>query len=181
MNDSCKVRRPNPGILSCRATLPACLRSNHWLPIPKIWEENKEARRELSLWDRNFSWQLLITFFQLFWHVLHKGTNSKTKQLNAVTQSVSSVAQSCSTPCHAIARQASLSITNSWSSPNPMSIESVMPSNRLILCRPLLLLPSIFPSTRVFKWVSSSHQVAKILEFQLQHQSFQWTPRTDLL
>ena len=32
-----------------------------------------------------------------------------------------------------------------------------------------------------FKWVSSSHQVAKVLEFQLQHQSFQWTPRTDLL
>ena len=34
---------------------------------------------------------------------------------------------------------------------------------------------------RLFKWVSSSHQVAKVLEFQLQHQSFQWTPRTDLL
>ena len=46
--------------------------------------------------------------------------------------------------------QASLSITNSWSSPKPMSIESVMPSNHLILCRPLLLLPSIFPSIRVF-------------------------------
>ena len=46
--------------------------------------------------------------------------------------------------------QASLSITNSRSSPKPMSIESVMPSNHLILCRPLLLLPSIFPSIRVF-------------------------------
>ena len=48
------------------------------------------------------------------------------------------------------ARQASLSITNSQSLPKPMSIESVMPSNHLILCRPLLLLPSIFPSIRVF-------------------------------
>ena len=48
------------------------------------------------------------------------------------------------------AHQASLSITNSWSPPKPMSIESVMPSNHLILCRPLLLLPSIFPSIRVF-------------------------------
>ena len=48
------------------------------------------------------------------------------------------------------ARQASLSITNSWSPPKPMSIESVMPSNHLILCRPLFLLPSIFPSIRVF-------------------------------
>ena len=46
--------------------------------------------------------------------------------------------------------QASLSITNSWSLPKPMSIDSVMPSNHLILCRPLLLLPSIFPSIRVF-------------------------------
>ena len=47
-------------------------------------------------------------------------------------------------------RQASLSITNSWSSPKFMSIESVMPSNHLIICRPLLLLLSVFPSIRVF-------------------------------
>ena len=62
-----------------------------------------------------------------------------------------------------------------------MSIESVMPSNHRILCHPLLLLPSIFSSIRVFSNESSSHQVAKVLEFQLQYQSFQWTPRTDLL
>ena len=48
------------------------------------------------------------------------------------------------------AHQASLSITNSQSLPKLMSIESVMPSNHLILCHPLLLLPSIFPSIRVF-------------------------------
>ena len=46
--------------------------------------------------------------------------------------------------------QASLSITNSWSLPKLMSIESVMPSSHLILCHPLLLLPSIFASIRVF-------------------------------
>src|SRR5574341_271269 len=46
--------------------------------------------------------------------------------------------------------QASLSITNSWSLLKLMSIVSVMPSNHLILCHPLLLLPSIFPSIRVF-------------------------------
>ena len=46
--------------------------------------------------------------------------------------------------------QASLSITNSQRPPKPMSIKSVMPSNHLILCRPLLLLPSTFPSIRVF-------------------------------
>ena len=48
------------------------------------------------------------------------------------------------------ARQASLSITNSRSPPKPMPIEWVMPSNHLNLCRPLLLLPSILPSIRVF-------------------------------
>ena len=48
------------------------------------------------------------------------------------------------------ARQASLSFTNSRSPPKPMFIESVMPSNHLILCHPLILLPSIFPSIRVF-------------------------------
>ena len=46
--------------------------------------------------------------------------------------------------------QVSLSITNSWSLLKLMSIESVMPSNHLILCRPLLLPPSIFPSIRIF-------------------------------
>ena len=53
------------------------------------------------------------------------------------------------TPC-TTACQASLSITNSRSPPQPMSIELVMPFNHLILCCPLLLLPSIFPSIRVF-------------------------------
>ena len=55
------------------------------------------------------------------------------------------------------ARQASLSITNSPSLPNLMSIESVMPSKYLILCCPLLLLPSIFPSIRVFSNESALH------------------------
>ena len=56
-----------------------------------------------------------------------------------------------------------------------------MPSSHPILCCPLLLLPPTPPSIRVFSRVSSFYQVAKLLEFQLQHQSFQWTPRTDLL
>ena len=48
------------------------------------------------------------------------------------------------------AHQASLSITNSWSPPKPMSIKSIILSNHLILCRPLLLMPSIFSAIRVF-------------------------------
>ena len=55
------------------------------------------------------------------------------------------------------ARQASLSTTNSQSLPKPMSIDSMMPSNHLIFCRPLLLLPSIFPSIRVFSNETALH------------------------
>ena len=66
--------------------------------------------------------------------------------------SVSLVPQLCLTLCDlwTAAHQASLSITKSWSLLELMSVESVMPSNHLILCRPLLLLPSMFPSIRFF-------------------------------
>ena len=83
-----------------------------------------------------------------------------------------------------IARQAFLSITNSWSLPKLMSIESVMPFNHLILCRPVLLLPLIFPSIRVFtnesalriRWpkywsfsfkISSSNEHSGLISFRL--------------
>ena len=68
----------------------------------------------------------------------------------------SSVAQSCPTLCDP-ARQASLSITNSRSSLRLISIESVMLSSHLILCRPLLLLPPVPPSIRVFSNESTLH------------------------
>ena len=74
----------------------------------------------------------------------------------------SSVTQSC-LPLWTAARQASLSITNSRSLLKLMSITSVMPSNHLILCRPLLLLPSIFPSIRVF----SNESVLRIFRRKL--------------
>ena len=73
---------------------------------------------------------------------------SKIKERFSSVQSLSRV-QLFATPW-TVACQASLSITNSWSSLRPTSIESVMPSSHLILCRPLLLLPPIPPSIRVF-------------------------------
>ena len=80
------------------------------------------------------------------------------------------------------AHQASLPIINSQSLLKLMSIESVMPSNHLILCHPLLLLPSIFPSIRVFSSESVLHiRWPKKLELQLQDQSFQWIFRTNFL
>ena len=71
----------------------------------------------------------------------------------------STVTQLCLTVCDpwTAAHQASLSITNSWSLLKLMSIESVMPSNHLILCHPLLLLPSVFPSIMVFSNESVFH------------------------
>ena len=73
----------------------------------------------------------------------------------SLVQSLSRV-QLFATPWTA-ARQASLSMTNSWSLLKLMSIELVMPSNHLILCRPLLVPPSIFPSIRVFSNGSVLH------------------------
>ena len=99
--------------------------------------------------------------------------------LGASVQFSRSVVSDSATPW-ITAHKASLSITNSRSSPKPMSTELVMPSSLLILSFPSP--PALNPSQHqgLFQWVSSSHQVAKVLEFQLQHQSFQWTPRTDL-
>ena len=82
------------------------------------------------------------------------------------------------------AHQASFSITNSWSLPKLMSIKSMMPSNHLILCCPLLLLPSVFPSIKVFsnesvvhiKWpkywsfsfsISSSNECSGLIFFRM--------------
>ena len=80
------------------------------------------------------------------------------------------------------ARQASLSITNTWSLLKLMFTESVIPFNHLILCWPLLLPPFIFPSIRVFSNESVLHiRWPEVLEFQLQHQSFQWIFRTDFI
>ena len=73
-------------------------------------------------------------------------------QFSSVTQSSLTVRDPWITP-----HQASLSITNSWSSPKLMCIETVMQSSHLILCCPLLLPPSIFPNIRVFSNESALH------------------------
>ena len=80
-----------------------------------------------------------------------------------------------------VARQTFLSITNSWSLLKVLFIESVMPSNHLILCRPLLLLPLIFPASGSFQTSRFFASGSQSMEFQLQHQSFQWISRTDFL
>ena len=100
------------------------------------------------LWNSAFRWVYLffspLPFTSLLFSIIF---SSNLIQFSSV-QSLSRV-RLFATPW-TTAHQASLSITNSWSLPRPMSIELVMPSNHLILCHPLLLLPSIFPSIRVF-------------------------------
>ena len=93
----------------------------------------------------------------------------------------SSVAQSCPALCNPwiAARQASQSITIWWSLIKHMSIKLLMPSSHLTSPSP----PDPNPSQHqgLFQWVNSLHEVAKVLKFQLQRQSFQSTPRTDFL
>ena len=114
----------------------------------------------------------------LFKKIRDKGT------LHASSVQFSRSLVSDSLRTHEPQHQASLSITSSWSSHKPMCIESVMPSNCRILCRPLLLLPSIFPSIRVFpnesalriKWpkywscsfsISSSNEHPGLISFRM--------------
>ena len=75
--------------------------------------------------------------------------------------------------------QVSVSFSISQSLLKFMYIELMMPSNQLILCHPFLPVPSVFPSIRVFS--NAWHQVAKVLELQLQHQSFQRIFTVDFL
>ena len=130
-------------------------------------------------------WFFFFHFLEVFFGKAKVMTNTHDRLVffNQVISSVQSLSpvQLFATPRNA-ACQASVSVTNSQSLLKLMSIESVMTPNPLIFCHPLLLLPSIFPRIRVFvQWVNSWHQVAKILELQLQHQSFQWIFRTDFL
>ena len=94
----------------------------------------------------------------------------------------SSVVQSCPTPCDPKnhIRPPSPSLTPRVR-PKSMSIESVMPSNHLILCHPLLLLPPIPLASGSFQMSQLFTSGGQVLEFQFQHQSFQWTSRTALL
>ena len=92
----------------------------------------------------------------LGFNVIHRSPQLHNAKIIPSDQFSCSVVSDSALPCNA-ARQASLSITNSQSLIKIMSIKSVIPSNHLIFCRPLLFLPSIFPSIRVFSNESALH------------------------
>ena len=128
------------------------------LDVPKVlnacglfWSWNNE----FSLLDMSHFHQNPDKILYLCYILILKGKDFYTYINQAIRVSVSQSVQSLSRVQHfatpwSTSHQASLSITNSQSLLKPMSIESVMPSIHLILCRPLLLSPSIFPSIRVF-------------------------------
>ena len=101
-----------------------------------------------------------------------------------ISQSVSSVAQSCPTLCHPMNRSTpGLPVHHQLPESTQTHVhrvdDAIQPPNPLSSPSPPAL--NLSQHQGLFKWVSSSHQAAKVLEFQLQHQPFQWTPRTDLL
>ena len=95
----------------------------------------------------------------------------------------SSVAQLCPTLCELMNRSTpDLPVHHQFLESTQTHVhwvgDAIQPSHPLLSPSPAL---NLSQHQGLFKWVSSSHQVAKVLEFQLQHQSFQWSPRTDLL
>ena len=74
-----------------------------------------------------------------------------------------------------------LPFTISWSFLTLMSIESMMPSNHFILSLPSLTALNLSQNQGLFRWIHSSHQMAKVLELQCQQKSFQWIFRVDFL
>ena len=115
--------------------------------------------------------------------------NNRTKNsLDGLNSSVSvqfsSVTQSCPTLCDPMNRSTpGLPVHHQPPESTQTHVhrvtDAIQPSHSLSSPSPPTL--NLSQHQGLFKWVSSSHQVAKVLEFQLQHQSFQWTPRTDLL
>ena len=111
------------------------------------WTIDRDKSKLHRTWFFLFSIYFLMSFF-FYSYKIKESQLPKVLSFFSSVQSLSRV-RLFATPWTA-ARQASLSITNSWSSLRLTSIESVMPSSHLILFRPLLLLPPIFPSIRVF-------------------------------
>ena len=125
-----------------------------------------QSRLLLPISLRNGGCSVIIGYY---WNVLNVCLPAPFLILITVVQSLSE--SDALRPAWNAAHQASLPSTVSWSLVKLMSIESVMPFNDLILCRPLFL-TSVFPSIRVFSSESVSHQVAKVLKLKLQYQSF---------
>ena len=158
-------------------SFPRCL-----IPDNRVWlsEQGPSPHKDThvstqKLWIHCITWKLTLLIYWPWdekmtsiwgWFVLTQ-YNHKFSSVQLLSR-----VQIFATPWTA-AHQASLLITNSWSLLRLVSIESVS--------SPSPPAPNPSQHQSLFQWVNSSHEVTKVLEFQLQHQSFQWIPRTDLL
>ena len=120
-------------------------------------------------------WRKLIS--SAFPDVTEQDEHSPSVQLSSVTQSCPKLcdAMDCSTPGFPVHHQ----LLELVQSHVHQVSDPIQPSHSLSSLSPLAF--NLSQHQGLFQWVSSSHQVAKVLEFQLQHQSFQWIFRTDLL
>ena len=146
--------------------------------------EHHEHLDWFSTWYFNVAWRMHYLIGQkIFLNILHVSNFCILKMLyrthiHIVFQSLSCVWLFVTLWTAALQASLFFFISGVCSNSCPLS-QWFYPTNSF--CRPLLLLPSIFQHQGLFQWVSSSHQVAKVLELQLQHQSFQWIFRTDFL
>ena len=154
-------------------------------PLNVPWTAKRSNQSILKEIDPEYSLEGLILKlkFQCFGQLMQRAYSLEKKkyillimQLNLQFSSVQLLSHIWlfASPWSAV-HQASLSITNSQSLLKLMSNELVLPSNHRIHWRPL----NLSQHQDLFKWVSYSHQVAKVLEFQLQNQSFQWIFKID--
>ena len=161
------------------------MKLNEWYILLFKWLlQLKNPQRRIP---KQFIWHILmhtVLYFQLkklIFPLIYYLASRNSKRL---IQSVSSVTQSCSNLCDNMNRSTpGLPVHHQLPEFTQTHVhrvgDAIQPSHPLSSPSP----PAPNPSQHqgLFQWVNSSHQVAKILEFQLQHQSFQWTPRTDLL
>ena len=148
------------------------------LQVPVQKEVNSAVFR---LYDLDWSGLCLILspcHVLAIWYLAHYLTHVCHQLYHLISYCCCSVSKLCPTLCTYMdcSTPGYSSLTISWSLLKFISVELMMPSSHLILCHPFLLLPSVFPSMRIF-----SHEVSKILRFKLQHQSFQWIFKIDFL
>ena len=141
------------------------------------WGNNGNGER-LCFWGTPKPLQMVTAALKL------KDACSLEETLCSASVQFSSVAQSCPTLCNPMnCSTPGLPVHHQLLESTQTQIhrvgDAIQSSHPLL--SPSLPAPNPFQHQGLFQWVSSSHEVAKVLKFQLQHQSFQWTPRTDLL
>ena len=154
------------------------------LIVTSIWKIGEKNICLIEGRDLFFIWMWNICL--LMCHVGYLLVRNCVSIINIIFSSVqfSSVAQSCLTLCNPMnCSTPGLPVHHQLLESNQTHVhrvsDAIQPSHPLSATSPPAL--NLFQHQGLFQWVNSSHQVAKVLEFQLQHQSFQWRPRTDLL